>query len=65
MFSGAILTETIFSYPGVGRLMIDATFCRDFPVLMGLFIMVSVAVTFTSLITDIVYAILDPRIRYS
>lgn len=63
MFSGAILTETIFSYPGVGRLVIEATFNRDFPVLMGIFIMVSVAVVFASLITDIVYAILDPRIR--
>jgi peptide/nickel transport system permease protein len=63
MFSGAILTETIFSYPGVGRLMIEATFNRDFPVLMGIFLMVSVAVVFASLITDIAYAMLDPRIR--
>jgi len=65
MFSGAILTETIFSYPGVGRLMIEATFNRDFPVLMGIFLMVSIAVVLASLITDLVYAILDPRIRLS
>lgn len=64
MFSGAILTETIFSWPGVGRLMFEATINRDFPVLMGIFLMVSVAVVIATLITDIVYAILDPRITY-
>ena len=64
MFSGAILTETIFSWPGIGRLMFEATINRDFPVLMGTFLMVSVAVILATLITDISYAILDPRITY-
>jgi peptide/nickel transport system permease protein len=64
MFSGAILTETIFSWPGIGRLMFEATINRDFPVLMGSFVIVSIAVIIATLITDLVYALLDPRIRY-
>lgn len=64
MFSGAILTETIFSWPGIGRLMYEATVNRDFPVLMGIFLMVSITTIISTLITDIIYAILDPRITY-
>ncbi|MFC1804199.1 ABC transporter permease [Thermoproteota archaeon] len=64
MFSGAILTETIFSWPGIGRLMFEATINRDFPVLMGIFLIVSITVLLATLLTDIVYAILDPRITY-
>lgn len=64
MFTGAVLTETVFAWPGIGRLLVNATLNRDYPVLMGLFLMVSVAVLFSNLITDLAYAFLDPRIRY-
>lgn len=64
MFSGAILTESIFTWPGIGRLMLESTMSRDFPVLMGIFLMVSICVIIATLITDIIYAIVDPRIRY-
>jgi peptide/nickel transport system permease protein len=65
MFSGAVLTETVFAWPGLGRLLIAATLNRDFPILMGMFIMISVAVLIANLLTDLAYAFLDPRIRYS
>jgi peptide/nickel transport system permease protein len=65
MFSGAVLTETVFAWPGLGRLLIAATLNRDFPILMGMFIMISVAVLIANLVTDLAYAFLDPRIRYS
>jgi peptide/nickel transport system permease protein len=65
MFSGAVLTETVFAWPGLGRLLISATLNRDFPILMGMFIMISVAVLIANLVTDLAYAFLDPRIRYS
>jgi peptide/nickel transport system permease protein len=64
MFTGAVLTETVFAWPGLGQLLISATLNRDFPILMGIFMLVSVAVLIANLITDIAYAIFDPRIRY-
>jgi len=64
VLTGATLTETVFAWPGIGRLMYDSIFRRDYPVLMGIFIIISVSVIFASLLTDIVYAYLDPRIRY-
>ncbi len=64
MFTGAVLTETVFAWPGIGRLLVSATLNRDFPLLMGLFTMVSAAVLVSNLVTDLVYAWLDPRIRY-
>jgi peptide/nickel transport system permease protein len=64
MFAGSVLTETVFSWPGLGRLTYDSIFNRDYPVLMGIFIFVSVAITAANLLTDLVYCLLDPRIRY-
>jgi peptide/nickel transport system permease protein len=64
IFSGAVLTETIFSWPGMGRLMIQAIFERDYPLLMGDFIITAVLVILANIITDISYAYLDPRITY-
>lgn len=64
MFAGAVLTETVFSWPGLGRLTYDSIFNRDYPVLMGIFIFVSVAIMVANLMTDLAYCILDPRIRY-
>jgi len=64
LLTGAVLTETVFSWPGMGRLMVDAIFQRDFPVVMGSVIVMSVVFVFVNLIVDIFYAWIDPRIRY-
>jgi ABC-type dipeptide/oligopeptide/nickel transport system permease component len=62
--SGSVLVETVFTWPGVGRLMYDAISGRDYPLVLGLFIMISSVVIIANLITDLLYAWLDPRIRY-
>lgn len=62
--SGAVVTETIFAWPGMGRLFIEAMNGRDYPVLMALLMIGSVALIFTNLLTDVVYGLIDPRIRY-
>lgn len=60
--SGALLTETVFSWPGIGRLMLEAIGKRDYPMLMGIFIFTSASVVVATLLTDIVYRWLDPRV---
>jgi peptide/nickel transport system permease protein len=64
MIAGAVLVETVYSWPGLGRLMYDSIYTRDYPVLMGLFIVISISVIIVNLVTDIVYGLLDPRIRH-
>jgi peptide/nickel transport system permease protein len=64
LLAGAVVTEQIFAWPGMGRLFYDHTTRSDFPVLMGILMMISVAVVVFQLLTDIVYTFLDPRIRY-
>ena len=64
LLGGAIVTESIFAWPGMGRLFIDHLSRSDTPVMMGILMMISIAVVFFQLLTDIVYASLDPRIRY-
>ena len=61
---GAVLTETVFSWPGVGRLIYDAILRRDYPVLQGAFYIIAISVVLANLIADILYAYLDPRVRY-
>ncbi|MCA1645575.1 MAG: ABC transporter permease [Chloroflexi bacterium] len=63
--SGAVLTEVVFGWPGIGRLTLDAIGHRDYPVLMGIFIAVTTAVVLVNFATDLVYAAVDPRIRFS
>jgi peptide/nickel transport system permease protein len=65
IFSGAILTETIFSYPGMGRLYFDALAANDWPVVMAYLFIVAVLVVIATLIRDIVYTFVDPRIRFT
>jgi len=65
LLGGAVVTETIFGWPGMGRLLFDHLMRSDTPVVMGILMLISVAVVVFQLITDIVYAWLDPRIRYS
>lgn len=64
ILSGAVITETIFAWPGMGRLFIEAMNGRDYPVLMALLMIGSVALVATNLLTDLVYSLIDPRIRY-
>ena len=64
LFTGSVVIETVFAWPGIGRLMYDAIIELDYPVLMGGFIIVSLVVVLANLVTDIIYTILDPRIRY-
>ena len=63
MLAGSVLTETVFAWPGLGRLMFDAVSARDYPLLMGLFVVLSLFVIIINLLTDIVYRVNDPRVR--
>jgi peptide/nickel transport system permease protein len=61
MLAGSVFVETVFGWPGMGRLMFDAVTARDFPLLLGLFIIVSLFVVVGNIATDLVHALLDPR----
>lgn len=65
LLTGALLVETVFAWPGLGRLVYDAVGVRDYPVLMGGFVFATVLVIVGSLITDVIYTMLDPRVAYS
>jgi peptide/nickel transport system permease protein len=65
LLGGAVLTETIFSLPGLGRLIVDAIFARDLPVIQGAVLFVALIRVASSVLTDIAYSLLDPRIRSS
>jgi peptide/nickel transport system permease protein len=64
MFGGAVLTETIFSWPGMGREFWKASLDQDYPVILAMVMLVAMAVVFFNLLADVLYAYLDPRIRY-
>jgi peptide/nickel transport system permease protein len=64
LLGGAVVTERIFAWPGMGRLFLDHVDRADLPVIMGILMLIAVAVVVFQLVTDIVYAWLDPRIRY-
>jgi peptide/nickel transport system permease protein len=63
--TGAVLTETVFSWPGMGRLFFDALTLRDYPVLMGILVLGAVLIILGNLAADLIYGWLDPRISYS
>ncbi len=63
LIAGAVVIEIVFGWPGVGRLMLTAIQTRDTPLLLTLFMVVSLAVVITNLVTDLAYGILDPRVR--
>ena len=65
VFSGAVVTETVFSWPGIGRFALQAISTRDFPVIQGTVLILTAFVVLVNLIVDLAYAYLDPRIRYS
>ncbi len=62
--SGAVVVEIVFSYPGIGRLLVDRAGRQDFPVIQALVLLIGVAIVLANLVADVVYAYLDPRIRY-
>ena len=64
LLAGAIVTETIFSWPGIGRLAVQAIEARDFPLLQGCILLIAVSYVAVNLLTDFVYALLDPRVRF-
>jgi peptide/nickel transport system permease protein len=65
LLTGAILTETIFSWPGVGRFMYDSIQFRDYPVILAGILLFSLVFVLVNLLVDVLYAFLDPRIRYA
>ena len=65
LLGGAVVIETVFQWPGMGRLAIQAILQRDYPVLMGLNLMIALLVIAGSLLADVLYSVADPRIRYS
>ena len=62
MIGGAVLTETVFAWPGIGRLMFDALLQRDYQLLLGIFLVTSIMVVVFNLLTDLLYRLIDPRI---
>ena len=65
LIGGAVITESVFAIPGVGRLMVDAIFGRDYPVIQGLTLTFAVLVSLVFLLTDLLHARLDPRTELS
>jgi peptide/nickel transport system permease protein len=65
LVGGAVLTETVFAWPGIGRLAVGAVFERDYPVIMGVNLLVATVVIGANLLTDLAYCFIDPRISYS
>lgn len=63
MLGGAVVTETVFSYPGVGSLAVEALYARDFPVIQAFVLCMAILVTGINLLTDLTYGFLDPRIK--
>lgn len=65
LLSGAVITEQVFSWPGIGRLLVDSINGRDYPVVLGITMMVAVLVIVGNLLADLAYSIVDPRVRYA
>jgi dipeptide transport system permease protein len=65
IFTGAILTETIFSWPGVGKWLVEGIFRRDYPVLQGGALLLGIMVMTVNLIVDLLYGVINPRIRHA
>ena len=63
LFSGAVITETVFAVPGVGRLMVDSILSRDYPMVQAVVLFITAAVVLSNLLVDLAYGVLDPRIR--
>ncbi len=64
LIGGAVVTESVFAIPGVGRLIVDAILRRDYPVIQGCVLMFSFLYVLVNLVVDLLYTVFDPRIRY-
>ena len=64
LIGGVVVTESVFNIPGLGRLTVDAVLRRDYPVIQGIILVFSATYVLVNLIIDILYVVLDPRIRY-
>ncbi len=64
LMAGAVLTETTFSWPGMGRLLLERIYLRDYPTIQGVIVIFALIVALVSLVVDIIYALVDPRVRY-
>ena len=65
LLGGAVITETIFAWPGIGRLAIQAIYDRDYPLVQAVVFVVALTFVVTNIIIDIIYTYLDPRIKYT
>ena len=65
LLGGAVLTETVFSWPGVGRLMVDSILARYYPVVQGSVLLLALMFVLINLLVDVLYAFLDPQIHYN
>jgi peptide/nickel transport system permease protein len=65
LLGGVVITETVFSWPGIGKLTVDAIFARDYPVVQGAVLLTAVLFVLINLLTDLIYTVLDPRVRLS
>jgi peptide/nickel transport system permease protein/oligopeptide transport system permease protein len=64
LLAGAVITETVFTWPGIGSLLVQSILARDYPVVQGAVLLIAVSFIFVNLIVDLVYGYIDPRIRY-
>ena len=64
LIGGAVITEYVFALPGVGRLVVDAVFARDYPLVQGVVLLIAVGFIVSNLLVDLLYGWIDPRIRY-
>ena len=64
LVGGAVFIESIFSWPGLGRLYLEGIEARDYPLIMGMTLILAVVILLANLVTDIAYGLVDPRIRY-
>lgn len=64
LLGGAVITETIFAWPGMGRLLVNSVIARDYPMVQGIVLLLAITVIFVNLLVDLTYAVLNPRIRY-
>jgi len=64
LLAGAVITETVFNWPGVGRMLVNSILARDYPVVQGAVLLIAVSFIVVNLLVDLVYGLIDPRIRY-
>jgi len=65
LLGGVVITETLFSWPGIGKLTVDAIFARDYPVLQGALLLTGAMFTIINLLADVIYTLIDPRVRFA